>query len=135
MADKGEIDPAADAIAMRRQYWTKESLDRRQAFLEKSGLDPDELASLKGEELVHYCLVTEGLVAGKLPLKQVKTADPMAVMMQMWEKMEASRQAREDKLRQEAKEEKRLEMEKEEKKEQARIQREEELRQKAEQKE
>jgi len=155
MADKGEIDPAADAIAKRRQYWTKESLERRRAFLEKSGLDPEELASLKGEELVHYCLVTEGLVAGKLPLKQVKTADPMVVMMQMWEKMESNRLAREeekrkqdlereeikrkqdlereeikrkqdlereDKLRLEAKEEKRLEKEKEEKKELARIQ-------------
>ena len=94
MADKGEIDPAADAIAKRRQCWTKESLDRRRAFLEKSGLDPDELASLKGEELVHYCLVTEGLVAGKLPLKQIKAADPVALMMQMWKKMESSRQAR-----------------------------------------
>ena len=163
MADKGEIDPAADAIAKRRQYWTKESLERRRAFLEKSGLDPEELASLKGEELVHYCLVTEGLVAGKLPLKQVKTADPMAVMMQIWEKMESNRLAREeerrkqdlereDKLRQEAKEEKRLEKEKEEKrlekekeekklekekeekKELERLQKEEELRVKAEEK-
>ena len=77
----------------------QKSLERRRAFLEKSGLDPDELAPMKGEELVHYCLVTEGLVAGKLPLKQVKTADPMVVMMQMWEKMESNRLAREEEKR------------------------------------
>ena len=39
MADTGGVDPAAEDIAKRKQYWTKESLERRRAFLDKAGLD------------------------------------------------------------------------------------------------
>ena len=96
MADTGAVDPTAEAIAKSKQHWTEESLERRRAFLVKAYWDPEDLMQMTGEALVHYCLVVEGLVAGKRPLKQTKVVDPMVLMMEMWDKMESSRQAREE---------------------------------------
>ena len=84
-------------LERRKQYWTKEGLDRRRSALEKVGCDPEVLSSMKGDELVQACLIAEGLVAGQLPKKKETmpaTVDPMTMMMQMLQQMKADSEQR-----------------------------------------
>ena len=82
----------------------------------KAHWDPEDLMQMTGEALVHYCLVVEGLVAGKRPLKQTKVVDPIVLMMEMWNRMEKSRLERKEEariLKEEARQEKLLQKEEE----------------------
>jgi hypothetical protein len=111
MADKSQAGAGVDEIEKCRQKWTKENLDRRMQFLvQKHDCDADVIASLKGDELVNWCLVAEGLVAGVLPKKEVKPIDAVSVMMLMVEQMrkDSDRRDRAEELRREEKEQKEI---------------------------
>ena len=102
MADKGSGVTVTDELKKRKQHWTKEGLDRRKAFLIKQDCDAEAIANLKGDELVNLCLVAEGLVAGTLPRKVVRTTmlDPSTtLMMHMLDQMRLDGERRDREFR------------------------------------
>ena len=92
---KGEVVPI---LEQRRQHWKKKSLDRRISFLVREGGDPEILKAASPDELVQYCLIIEGLLAGTFPRKKViievaAPIDPMEYMKLMVQQMKEEREA------------------------------------------
>ena len=56
-------------VEQRKVHWKKESIERRKQFLVKAKCDPESINSASSDELVNFCLIVEGLMAGQLPLK------------------------------------------------------------------
>jgi len=86
-----------DAVEPRRQYWTKMGVDRRRAHLISSDCDESWVLSLSNEQLVNEILLLDGEVAKvKAPSLDNDTAKLLAFFQQ---------QAREDRERAQAREE------------------------------
>ena len=104
MAEQATAESEKLKLEHRKQYWRKEGLVRRIAFLVKEGCNADSVKQSSGEELVHYCLIAEGLIAGKLPRKLPPTLEPMQMLQAMLQQMQSqqAQQAQQVKAMQEA---------------------------------
>ena len=72
---KAEPTPQEKAES-RRQFWTKEPVDRRRKFCIQNSLDVEAVNAAKNDELVQWCMIIEGVAAGQLPLKKAEVKEP-----------------------------------------------------------